>query len=84
VLTAVEHTGAPVPEVRSLLHAVFKRARDLGLTVDAAEKGLRSAALGTDTTRRLLSAPSTQEDETSRKARSRAAATLRPAATTKK
>jgi hypothetical protein len=42
VLTAVEITGAAPAPTRTLLHAVFKRAGDVGLTVETAEKALRS------------------------------------------
>ena len=42
VLAAVENTGAHPATMRGLLHAIFKRAGDVGLTVDAAEKGLRA------------------------------------------
>jgi transcriptional regulator with XRE-family HTH domain len=45
VLTAVDQTGAPVATARSLLHAVFKRAAELGLSVEAVEKALRPAAV---------------------------------------
>jgi transcriptional regulator with XRE-family HTH domain len=45
VLTAVDQTGAPVATARSLLHAVFKRAAELGLTVEAVEKALRPVAV---------------------------------------
>lgn len=41
VLAAVEQTGASVATARSLLHAVFKRAADVGLSVEAAERALR-------------------------------------------
>jgi hypothetical protein len=40
VLAAVERTGAAPAPMRALLHAVFKRAREVGLTVEAAEKAL--------------------------------------------
>jgi len=40
VLAAVEQ-GAPVGTARRLLHAVFKRAAEIGLSVEAAEKALR-------------------------------------------
>lgn len=46
VLAAVEITGSPSPAVRSLLHAVFKRGREVGLTMEDAEKALRPAAKG--------------------------------------
>jgi transcriptional regulator with XRE-family HTH domain len=41
VLAAVEQTGAPVATARGLLHAVFKRAAEIGLSVEAAERALR-------------------------------------------
>jgi transcriptional regulator with XRE-family HTH domain len=41
VLVAFERIGSPPNVVRPLLHAVFKRALDVGLTVEAAEKALR-------------------------------------------
>ncbi|HEX3343475.1 MAG TPA: hypothetical protein VHS09_02835, partial [Polyangiaceae bacterium] len=43
VLAAVETTGAAPAPMRALLHTVFKRAREVGLTVEAAEKALRAA-----------------------------------------
>jgi transcriptional regulator with XRE-family HTH domain len=43
VLTAVEMMGAAPAPVRAMLHAVFKRGREVGLTMDAAEKALRAA-----------------------------------------
>jgi hypothetical protein len=46
VLTAVEMTGAAPAPTRTLLHAVFKRAADVGLTVDTAERGLRTLNAG--------------------------------------
>jgi hypothetical protein len=46
VLTAVEITGAPPAAMRTLLHAVFERANDVGLTVEATEKGLRGLIAG--------------------------------------
>jgi DNA-binding transcriptional regulator YiaG len=42
VLSAVERTGAAPAPMRALLHAVFKRAREVGLTVEAAEKALHA------------------------------------------
>jgi transcriptional regulator with XRE-family HTH domain len=45
VLAAVEQTGAPVATARSLLHVVFKRAAELGLSVEAVEKALRPAVV---------------------------------------
>jgi hypothetical protein len=44
VLAAMEMTGSSSAEVRPLLHAVFKRAKDVGLTMDAAEEALRPVA----------------------------------------
>jgi hypothetical protein len=44
VLAAVEHTGAAPAAARQWLHAVFKRACDIGLTTEAAERALRPAA----------------------------------------
>lgn len=41
VLAAVEQTGAPVAAARGLVHAVFKRAGEIGLSVEAVEKALR-------------------------------------------
>jgi hypothetical protein len=41
ILAAVDQTGTPVATARSLVHAVFKRAADLGLSVEAVEKALR-------------------------------------------
>ena len=46
VLTAVEITGSAPAPMRAMLHAVFKRAGDVGLTVDAAEMGLRAPIPG--------------------------------------
>jgi hypothetical protein len=43
VLAAVEATGTPPALTRIMLHAVFKRARDLGLTVEVTETALRAA-----------------------------------------
>jgi transcriptional regulator with XRE-family HTH domain len=43
VLVAVEHSGILPGAVRPWLHAVFKRAIELGLTPEAVEKGLRPA-----------------------------------------
>ncbi len=48
VLAAVELTGAAPAPTRLMLHAVFKRAKDVGLTVDAVEKALRAGATGKD------------------------------------
>jgi transcriptional regulator with XRE-family HTH domain len=42
VLTAVEMTGGAPASMRSMLHAVFKRGREVGLTVEAAEKALQA------------------------------------------
>jgi hypothetical protein len=44
VLTAVEMTGSPPATIRPLLHAVFKRGREVGLTMEAAEQALRPPA----------------------------------------
>jgi hypothetical protein len=44
VLTAVEHTGSAPAVVRPWLHAVFKRGREMGLSMEAAEKALSPAA----------------------------------------
>jgi hypothetical protein len=41
VLAAMEHTGMPSPAIRSLLHVAFKRAREIGLTAEIAEKARR-------------------------------------------
>jgi ribosome-binding protein aMBF1 (putative translation factor) len=46
VLAAVEQTGATPADARRWLHAVFKRAHDIGLTTDVVEKALRPAAQG--------------------------------------
>ncbi len=46
VLTAVEQTGATPADARRWLHAVFKRALDIGLTTEVTEKALRPAAQG--------------------------------------
>jgi transcriptional regulator with XRE-family HTH domain len=43
VLVAVEQSGTLPGVVRPWLHAVFKRAIELGLTPEAVEKGLRPA-----------------------------------------
>jgi transcriptional regulator with XRE-family HTH domain len=40
VLAVVEASGTPPAAVRPLLYAIFKRAREIGLTVQAAEKAL--------------------------------------------
>jgi transcriptional regulator with XRE-family HTH domain len=45
VLAAVEQTGAPVAAARGLVHAVFKRAGEIGLSVEAVEKALRPVVL---------------------------------------
>jgi hypothetical protein len=42
VLAAVKTTGAAPGPMRELLHTVFKRAKDVGLTVESAEAGLRA------------------------------------------
>lgn len=44
VLTAVEHTGVTPAVARQCLHAVFKRAHAIGLTMEVAEKALRPPA----------------------------------------
>jgi hypothetical protein len=44
VLAAVEQTGLPVAAARGVLHAVFKRALEIGLSVEGAEKALRPVA----------------------------------------
>jgi transcriptional regulator with XRE-family HTH domain len=41
VLAAVEQTGAPVAAARGVVHAVFKRAGEIGMSVEAVEKALR-------------------------------------------
>jgi hypothetical protein len=41
VLAAVEHTGAAPAAERQWLHAVFKRAHEIGLSTDIAERALR-------------------------------------------
>jgi hypothetical protein len=41
VLAAIEASNLPAAQVRPLLHAVFRRARDMGLTLEAAEEALR-------------------------------------------
>jgi hypothetical protein len=43
VLAAVEHSGSLPAVVRPWLHAVFKRARELGLSMEAAEEAMRSS-----------------------------------------
>jgi DNA-binding XRE family transcriptional regulator len=43
VLTAVEMTGAPPAAMRAMLHAVFRRGREVGLTVEGAEKALHAS-----------------------------------------
>jgi transcriptional regulator with XRE-family HTH domain len=43
VLAAMEATGSSSAEMRALLHVVFKRAREVGLTMESAEKALRVA-----------------------------------------
>jgi hypothetical protein len=42
VLAAVERTGAAPAATRTMLHAVFKRAREVGLTVEVAEGALQA------------------------------------------
>lgn len=44
VLAGVEQAGLAPAAARQGLHAVFKRAREIGLTVEVAEKALRPAA----------------------------------------
>ena len=44
VLAAVEQAGLAPATARQGLYAVFKRAREIGLTVEVAEKALRPAA----------------------------------------
>jgi hypothetical protein len=46
VLAAVQTTGAAPGPMRALLHTVFKRAKDVGLTVESAEAGLRVGVAG--------------------------------------
>jgi hypothetical protein len=82
VLTAVEHTGAPIADVRRLLHAVFKRACDVGLTAEAAERGLRTAMQRAHGTRALLAA--VEERETAPSEASRSAGADRLSATSQK
>jgi hypothetical protein len=43
VLAAVEETGVLPATVRPLLYRALQRARELGLTLDALEAGLRPA-----------------------------------------
>lgn len=45
VLAAVEKTGSAPAPMRALLHAVFRRAREVGLTVEAAEKALHAGVV---------------------------------------
>jgi transcriptional regulator with XRE-family HTH domain len=56
VLVAVEHSGILPGAVRPWLHAVFKRAVELGLTPEAVEKGLRPATPDKEQARRPRSA----------------------------
>jgi transcriptional regulator with XRE-family HTH domain len=44
VLAAVEHTGSTPAAARQWLHAVFKRANQIGLTMEVAERALRPRA----------------------------------------
>jgi transcriptional regulator with XRE-family HTH domain len=44
VLAVVEHAGVTPAVARQGLYAAFKRAREIGLTVEVAEKALRPAA----------------------------------------
>lgn len=44
VLAAVESSGSPPAVVRQLLHAAFKRGRELGLAMEVAEKVLAPPA----------------------------------------
>jgi len=46
VLAAVERTGAAPAAMRTMLHAVFKRAREVGLTVEVAESALQAGMGG--------------------------------------
>jgi DNA-binding XRE family transcriptional regulator len=48
VLAAMEITGSSSADVRPLLHAIFKRAKDVGLTVELAEQALRPMVAGKD------------------------------------
>ena len=41
VLAAMLETGSTAPDARRWLHVVMKRARDIGLTIEEAEEGLR-------------------------------------------
>jgi hypothetical protein len=43
VLAAMEASGLPAAQVRTLLHTVFRRAKDVALTVEAVEEALRPA-----------------------------------------
>jgi hypothetical protein len=45
VLAAVELTGSSPATVRPMLHAVFRRGREVGITMEAAEKALRPPVL---------------------------------------
>jgi hypothetical protein len=51
VLAAVEMMGSPPATVRPPLHTVLKRGREVGLTMEAAEQGLRAPARETAKTR---------------------------------
>ena len=44
VLAAVEHSGAAPAAARQWLHAVFKRAHEIGLSTEIAERALRPGA----------------------------------------
>lgn len=46
VLAAVERTGAAPAAMRTMLHAVFKRAREVGLTVEVVESALHAGLAG--------------------------------------
>jgi transcriptional regulator with XRE-family HTH domain len=43
LLAAVEHSGAAPAVARTWLHAVFKRALEVGMTTEAAERAFRPA-----------------------------------------
>jgi hypothetical protein len=42
VLVAVQTTGGASGPMRTLLHTIFKRAKEVGLTVESAEAGPRA------------------------------------------
>jgi DNA-binding XRE family transcriptional regulator len=44
LLAAVEHCGVTPAVARTWLYAIFKRAHDVGMTMEAAERGFRPAA----------------------------------------